>query len=95
MTDAVWDAFLTVWGALKRYLLCPLGLHWYTPWGMHEPPCIAGPLVNHYVRRCHRCNRRDSTLTPKDCGVCPTDPAEYGHCPRWLANDPACHPKEL
>lgn len=30
----------------------------------------------------------------EDCGGCPTDPAEYMHCPRWQAEDPACRPKK-
>lgn len=78
-------------------LLCKLGLHLWTPWKAHEPPCIAGPSITHYLRKCTRCEARqhrtkDAPAT--DCGDCPNDPAEYLNCPRWRAHDPACRPKD-
>jgi hypothetical protein len=79
-----------------RYL-CLLRLHDWTDWRAHAPPCITGPYVTHYVRKCKRCERRQNDFkeAPEtDCGGCPNDPAEYFHCLRWTAGDPACRPKE-
>lgn len=35
-----------------RRLLCALGLHDYTEWRAHEPPCAVYGNPTHYVRRC-------------------------------------------
>jgi hypothetical protein len=35
-----------------RRLLCLIGRHDYTPWRIHDGPCIAG--MSHSVRRCRR-----------------------------------------
>lgn len=76
---------------------CWVGLHDWTAWKAHEPPCNAGPFVVHYVRKCTHCEKRQHRLEDApatDCGGCPNDPAEYLVCPRWRAEDPACRPKE-
>lgn len=38
---------------MLRRLLCALGIHDYTPWVAHSPPCISGAAV-HEARRCQR-----------------------------------------
>lgn len=36
-----------------RRLLCAVGLHDYTEWRAHEPPCVSGAAV-HRLRHCRR-----------------------------------------
>jgi hypothetical protein len=45
------------------------------------------------LRRLRALLTRRASPVP-DCGGCPTDPAEYFHCLRWQAGDPACRPKK-
>jgi hypothetical protein len=52
------ELLLEAWDALKRYLLCPVGLHWWTSWRTHKPPCAAEGNPRHETRQCRRCPAR-------------------------------------
>lgn len=77
---------------MSTRLLCWIGVHRWGDWKAHEQPCIAGPGLTHYIRQCPHCTARDHRFMG-GC-VCPTDPNEYMHCPRWIREDPACRSKE-
>jgi hypothetical protein len=75
-----------------RPIRCLLGRHDWTPWEACKPPCTDWKYVSHHNRRCSRCNLRDSRFGLR-C-LCPTDPNEYMHCPRWNAGSFPCRPME-
>jgi hypothetical protein len=59
------ELILAVWRPFTRYVLCNVGLHFWTDWKAHEPPCINPDVQVHEVRQCIRCTKREHRLDGK------------------------------